>query len=739
MEKVIVKISFAITLCLLLALAAASPVLSQDAAQTQEAAQPEMEQNAPAQEQPAEPVQPTVPAQPPVPAQAPAATQPIVPAQPPASAQAPVATQPPAPTQPIVPDQPPASAQAPVATQPPVPTQPTVPAQPPVPVRSHRAQFAQPTVSFFFDDADIFEVAQTIFADVLKANYIIDPQVKGRVNFRTVTPIPRDEVLNVMETIFRLNGIGFVEEAGIYRIVPLPEVSKELIYSQVGKPPEKVAIEMFTFKNMDLKEAMPDIENTLGLHLSGGIVRIVPLYRLNSLIVVATSKTQLEYIKKWVEAFDDMFASIRPKIFVYPLQNSKADHIASLLQSILGGGGGATTSPSSGLTPPKTTTTTTPSTTPSKPTTTPTTQPTSSAAPKTGAAASITAGAGTFVSADTKIFADEITNSLIVLATPTDYTFIKETIKKIDIQLRQVMIEGLIAQVTLTDNVNFGFSWSLNTDVNISGLKPFTRPINLNGAVSNNSGDLDPTKTPGSGFTFVGTDPSNHLRVLLQAALEDSRGKVLAAPHILVSDNREAKIQIGSQVPLATSTTSYVPTLTTTTAATQQNALTSTVQYQDIGIILKVKPQINDSGLVSLELSQEVSSIGDNVPIAGQSFASINKTEATTNLVARDGETIIIGGLIREDVTKGKSGIPILSKIPLLGWLFSDVKDNKSRTELLILLTPHVVKNQQEAGDVTTDYVDKFKESVGDKDLNKFLQERSRIRSDDKERVDPAK
>ena len=140
-----------------------------------------------------------------------------------------------------------------------------------------------------------------------------------------------------MEIIFRLNGIGFVEESGLYRIIPLTEVSKELIYSQIGKAPEKVAIEMFTFKNLELKEAMPDIENALGLHLKGGTVRIVPVYRLNSLIVVASSQEQLDYLRKWIEVFDTMFAVARPKIFVYPLQNSKATHIASLLQSIFTG------------------------------------------------------------------------------------------------------------------------------------------------------------------------------------------------------------------------------------------------------------------------------------------------------------------------------------------------------------------------------------------------------------------
>jgi general secretion pathway protein D len=191
-----------------------------------------------------------------------------------------------------------------------------------------------------------------------------------------------------------------------------------------------------------------------------------------------------------------------------------------------------------------------------------------------------------------------------------------------------------------------------------------------------------------------------------------------------VLDNREARIQVGSQIPLATSTTSYIPTSSTTTTTETLNPITSTIQYKDIGIILKVKPQINDSGLVSLELSQEVSSTGDNVIIGGQAFVSINKTEAVTNLVAQDGETIIIGGLIREDVSKSKDGIPFLSKIPIIGNLFSSVTDNKTRTELVILLTPHVVRNAQEAVDVTTDYLDKYKSGTKDKDINEFLSER---------------
>lgn len=134
------------------------------------------------------------------------------------------------------------------------------------------------------------------------------------------------------------------------------------------------------------------------------------------------------------------------------------------------------------------------------------------------------------------------------------------------------------------------------------------------------------------------------MKLLLQSLAAEGKAKILAAPHILFSDNREARIQVGSQIPIATQTTTTPVTGGTTTTST----ITSTVQYKDVGIILKVKPQVNDSGLVSMEISQEVSGIGESVKIAGQDFQSITKTEATTNLVARDGETIVIGGLIEE-------------------------------------------------------------------------------------------
>lgn len=594
----------------------------------------------------------------------------------------------------------------------PAPVPPVAPRKGPVPRQPSQA--AGGPVSFFFDDADVFEVIQTVFGDVLKVNYIIDPKVKGKVTFRTVTPIPKDEVLGVMEIILRINGVGFVEEKGLYRIVALTDVPTELVYAQVGKDPDKVAIELFTFKNMNLKESMTDIQNAIGLNVQGGTMRILPVLRLNALMVVTSTKEQMEYVRKWIEAFDTMFAYARPKITVYPLQNSKADHVASMLSSILGGGGAAP-APAA----PR------PAATPAAGAAAP------AAAPKAGPAATVTGGSGFLVSPETKIFADEITNSLIILSTPADYAFIEETIKKLDVLPRQVVIEGLLVRVDLTDNLSFGFSWNLNTDVNIKGLKPFRNDqVNLDGLISSKPAGSDFDSTVGDGFTFVGTDPKGVVRAKVVAALKDSKAKILAAPHILVSDNREARIQVGRQVPLATSTTTTPSTTTTTTGLTS----TSTIQYKDTGIILKVKPQINDSGLVSLEIAQENSDLGEIVKIAGQDFQSLSKTETTTTLVVQDGETIIIGGLIQETATKTVDGIPLLSKIPVLGSLFSTTTDNNLRTELIILLTPHVMKNMREAEKVTSEYVDRYKTDAKDKGIDRFIEERGKKEKGQKEK-----
>jgi general secretion pathway protein D len=177
---------------------------------------------------------------------------------------------------------------------------------------------------------------------------------------------------------------------------------------------------------------------------------------------------------------------------------------------------------------------------------------------------------------------------------------------------------------------------------------------------------------------------------------------VLASPHILAADNREARIQIGNQVPIVTSETPISTTGTTGTSVSRS------IQYKDTGVILKIKPLINESGLVTLDVSQEVSDYFIQA-IYGSEYPVITKREVSTNLVAQDGETIVIGGLIQENYKRTREGLPLLSKIPVLGWLFSNTKDENKRTEIIMLLTPLVVKNPEDAKNMTNVYIHRIK------------------------------
>lgn len=584
------------------------------------------------------------------------------------------------------------------------PTSPqTAPAQP----RTTTSR-ASGMISLNFDDADVYSVAQTVFGEILRVNYVIDQRVKGRVTFRSVAPVATDQVLPLMEVIFRLNGIGVVEESNLYRIVPIGDVAKEPAQVSIGRDPDKVPLQgksiihvvplLYGSSSDMIKLVTPFLTTT-------AIVIDVPT--MNNIILVDTD-ANVRRLLSLINLFDsEETRTKKPQVYVYHIQNSKAKDVAAILQQAFT----ATTV----VMPASTTTTTVTAGTSTSTSTTPgsmTSQPARPATPLAGTqpgASSATGAGGSLISPMTKIIADENLNLLVVLALPEDYEVIKEAIKKLDIIPRQVVIEGVIAEVNLTDDLSLGISWALQLSKGgmggvlggVGGLVGFNMP---GASVSN-----PPAITDGdSGFSFAGT-VGGDFRAVINMLASQSKAKLLAAPRILVSDNKEASIQVGEQVPISTSSTS------TPSVVGAANTITSTIQYKDVGIILKVKPRINEGGLVSLDLTQEISSYSlQNVSASGNTNEKgivVSKTEAKTSLVVQNGQTIMIGGLIREDVSDGRAGIPLLSKIPVLGYLFGKTDKTNHRKELIILLTPRVVTNQAEAQAVTSGYVDTITET----------------------------
>lgn len=551
--------------------------------------------------------------------------------------------------------------------------------------RSKSATVEKDKFTFFFDDGDVFSAIQTIFGDILKVNYIIDPQVKGRVNLRTVTPVAKEDILPLMEVILRLNGIGIIEENNLYRIVPISGISKEPTDVSIGRDPEKIQITgkaliqvvpLNYIQSSDLiKVLTPFISNSAS---------IIDVPKSNHIVLIDTD-ANVKRLLKLIGFFDSEYIKqIKPQVFVYPVQNSKAKDIASLLQQIFLNAEPSAAVKSSDVN-----------------------EKTQSLTPQPLASVKQTAGE-TLVSDFTKIFPDEITNSIIILAQPDDYALIVEIIKEIDIVPRQVLIEGLITRVDLTDELRFGIAWSIADDLKIDA-RPYTnRPYEFDSEFGQNTSGLNDGLSS-SGFTFLATDVTGTLKARLDALSVDGKVEVMAAPNILVSDNREARIQVGQQIPIKS-------------VQTSATVSTSLIQYKDVGIILRVKPQINEGGLISLEITQEVSSSATSLEdIASGSSPVINKTEASTFLVVQDGETIIIGGLMREDSNKSRTGIPILNQIPLIGFLFGSTTKSITKVELVIMLTPHVIKNRVEASNITSEYIDKFKAIADDKKIDKFL------------------
>ncbi|MBF0458510.1 MAG: type II secretion system secretin GspD [Nitrospirae bacterium] len=665
----------------------------------------------------------------------------------------------------------------------PNPPSPQIPA---MPVQSTSPKESRPTiqqsgpnnVSLAFDDADIYEIAHTVFGEILKVNYLIDSRVKGRITFKTVRAVSNSDVLPIMSTIFRLNGVSIMEENGLYRIIPLADISKEPVGVKFGKDagnfqikgfsmiqivpltsigskdmaeiltpflttgavikevPGKncliisdtdenvqrllqivnifdddvfkdVKVELFVFKNLSIKDVIDDLKNTFPLFTATTKdslkMKYLPIEKLNAILVVAPDDQHLKHFKKWVDIIDNVFEGAKPRIYVYPLQNSQAEHIMSILSQIFTDSGTSKSSHDKSSTPTtaastsdkssSTTSSLTSSLTSSTKTKTDDTKDTKKSS-SSAAVSAITTTSSILVSSETKIYYDDKLNSLIILALPKDYLYIEELIKKLDSVPRQVLIEALIIEISLTDALKYGVQWFLANKMNVNNHS-------LTGATILEEGQsiglTNPLFSVTSGLSYAVFSGSG-LQGMIQALSNETNLSVLSNPTILVSDNNEAKIQVGDKVPIVTSETN----VTGTTNIQNQ------YQYQDTGVILKVKPQINDSGLVKLDVSQEVSDVNSTVTTPGVNSPTINVRSVTTNLVVQDGASIAIGGLIQDKISSTMQGIPLLSKIPIIGGLFGFNDKQHTRTELMIIITPHVVKNIADAALMTEDFKKKL-------------------------------
>ena len=247
-----------------------------------------------------------------------------------------------------------------------------------------------------------------------------------------------------------------------------------------------------------------------------------------------------------------------------------------------------------------------------------------------------------------------------------------------------------MAEVTLTDDFEFGLEYALS--------KGGFGPVAAEGERS-----ADPAAGTGlqaldSGFTSI-VAAGRDFRVFVKALMQDARVRVLSSPHLLAVDNRPARIRVGSEQPVATGTV----------VSQEAQATTTTIQFRNVGRILTVVPQINSQGLVNLQVRVEVSDVGERVMVGRQSFDAFNVRDAETTAVLQDGQTLVIGGIITDNVRKTRIGIPLLMDVPVLGPLFRTDLERSDRTELVILITPRVIRNRREGEYVTEQFLSKVR------------------------------
>ena len=290
-----------------------------------------------------------------------------------------------------------------------------------------------------------------------------------------------------------------------------------------------------------------------------------------------------------------------------------------------------------------------------------------------------------------RIIANRRNNALLVYATPSEYTVIEGMLRKLDIIPLQVLIEATIAEVTLNDALNYGTQFYLGHK--FAGI--------LTGGGQTTSTDTTTGTTPITvggvtttiGSKFPGFVLANGVREVVNALSAVTQVKVLSAPQLMVLDNEPARLQVGSLVPVQTQAQQ-------STAA--NSTIVNSIDYRDTGVIMLVTPRVNSGGLVSLDISQEVSDVA-SLTTGNINSPTFSQRLIRTRVAVQDGQTVGMAGLIRDNDSQINSGIPLVKDIPVLGSLFSNQDNSRTRTELLVLITPHVVHDQRDARALTDD------------------------------------
>jgi general secretion pathway protein D len=599
-----------------------------------------------------------------------------------------------------------------------------------------------------FDNADIYEVIQVI-AETLGLSYIIDPNVKGSVNIRSGQKIPKDQLFTIFKKLLNINGldirsegeldyifvagkpvsmaiygkdqVGLLKESAklITQIVPVVHISsaeaQKLVepylseHAVVYNLAEQNTLIITDFESQivdglmilaridvsalsslvvrvirvdqaplfDLKDELVEVLTALKINKKDYEgVQIIPMERVNSLLMIGYNEDLISTAVKWATELDRAPSEGRDSIYIYNVRNSVATELSDLVSSLIQEKDSSKTATS------KTSST---KQTVRPPGTAKSTQPSAPPTPRKSVQSSAggTSLASMQFAGEPVLIADDARNVIMIRAMWADYKRIQKLLERLDNLPMQVLIEVLVAEVTLSDDLTHGVEWALkNNELEIStGELTFTS--NGDAAVG----------LAGSFSAITGTKIFNLFKFL--ASKNDI--SVLSSPQVLVLNNETANVNVGEQVPIVTNEF----------GSNTAGDLNRTVQYKDTGVILNVTPRINYDGIIIMEIDQQVSK-AQALTTGGLQSPVISTKQIKTKVAVKDGQSILMGGLIDKTDSETESGIPWLMDIPFLGNVFKQKSTSSKKTELLIMVTPYVIQSE----DVLDQYVRGFQEKM---------------------------
>jgi general secretion pathway protein D len=607
-----------------------------------------------------------------------------------------------------------------------------------------------------FEGESLQSVVHTILGEVLQETFVIGPGVSGQVTFSTSKPVSRDQLMPILELLLRWNGAALVYTEGRYHILPVSEairgnltpiLSKEsqamgyevrvmpLTYigalemakilepyvrsgAMVRVDPGRsmlflagtqeelrnyqktveifdvdwlagMSVGIFPLQTVDVESITAELTTIFGMDAESplaGMFRFVPLERLGSVMVITPQEAYLEKARTWIETLDRGAAGSGVQLYVYRVKNLEAQVLADYLSILFGGQAGATKRDTSrgtlapGLQE---------------------AQKSSISDFNTNRQAANVRGiqqsrsAGTVVSTEDgeiRITSVSETNSLLIQASQSQYSSIQAAIERIDEEPLQVLIESQILDVELNEDLQFGVNWFLTNNPDIvppGGENPISS--GFDSAVFGGSTNFFGSITGPIGSAFM------NATITALDSVTDVRS--LGAPSLLVRNNATATITVGTQVPVQSSS------ISTGTA----NVISS-AQYVSTGVTLTVTPRINPGGLVYMDVTQEVSRPGARDPdVSTSGNPPINNKSVTSQVAVQSGQTIFLGGLISEQTSKGRTGVPYLNRIPGIGRLFGSTTSQTIRSETIVMITPTVIQSTADLKAVSDDIRTEFR------------------------------